>query len=89
MSRAVELAKKYIYGKKFALDGRVTEYSFFPDNLEAFYHAARVEALREAVESCRQVGQQPSSLWQEPGCWTHSAEACAVGLRAMAEREGK
>lgn len=92
MSRAVELAKECGAQESMylvALGDGMYAMKMTPEQLEAFYHAARAEMAREAVEFCHQVGQQPSSLWQEPGCWTHSAECCAAGLRAMADREGK
>lgn len=42
----------------------------------AWERATKIE--REAcATACSQVGQQPSSLWAEPGCWTHSAQVCA------------
>lgn len=46
-----------------------------------------VEAEREACAAlCGEVGQQPSSLWHEHGCWTHAAQVCAesIALRSNA-----
>ncbi len=47
-----------------------------------------VESEREACAVlCSEVGQQPSSLWHEHGCWTHAAQVCAesIALRSNAE----
>ena len=52
---------------------------------EAF--AAGAAAEREACAAlCSEVGQQPSSLWHEHGCWTHAAQVCAesIALRSNA-----
>ena len=50
-----------------------------------------VESEREACAVlCSEVGQQPSSLWHEHGCWTHAAQVCAesIALRSNASFSG-
>ena len=44
---------------------------------------ARDNALSEAIAACRIVSENPSSLWEEPGCWTHAANNCAAAIRAL------
>lgn len=54
--------------------------------LERF--AKRVVALaaereREAcAKVCETEADNPSCLWEEPGCWQHAAENCAGSIRA-------
>ena len=44
--------------------------------------AAAVE--REAcAKACETEADNPSCLWEEPGCWQHAAENCAGSIRAM------
>lgn len=39
-------------------------------------------AEREACAmACEGAGERPSSLWEEPGCWTQAAETCAFAIR--------
>jgi len=43
--------------------------------------AAAVE--REAcAKACETEADNPSCLWEEPGCWQHAAENCAGSIRA-------
>ena len=45
-------------------------------------------AEREACAiACEETGEQPSSLWEEPGCWTQAAETCAFVIRMRSNAE--
>ena len=40
-------------------------------------------AEREAcAKVCETEAENPSCLWEEPGCWQHAAENCAGSIRA-------
>lgn len=41
--------------------------------------AAEQEACAKV---CETEADNPSCLWEEPGCWQHAAENCAVSIRA-------
>ena len=52
----------------------------------AFFDAGvtmRQKALDEAAAVCDAEAKNPSTLWEEPGCWTHAAENCASAIRTM------
>lgn len=52
--------------------------------------AEAVVAEREACAAlCSEVGQQPSSLWHEHGCWTHAAQVCAESIALRSNPQGK
>jgi len=69
------------------------------EELEAFYHAARAEALREAAEECETLSTEYSRKAYAGGSLTQPpvelmAIAAAISrlpskIRAMADREGK
>ena len=42
----------------------------------AWLDATTIERDRCATV-CSLEGQRPSTLWSEPGCWTHAAQVCA------------
>lgn len=43
----------------------------------------QIAAEREACAlMCETEAANPSCLWEEPGCWAHAAENCAVAIRA-------
>lgn len=93
MSRAVELAKECGAQESMylvALGDGMYAMKMTPEQLEAFYHAARAEALREAAEHCHEyaIGLANASHHDWP---TAVVAACDLveELRAMAEREGK
>jgi len=48
------------------------------------------EAYERAAKVCEKVATEPSSLWEEPGCWSHAASNCAIHCRALSgeRREG-
>jgi len=71
MSKAIELDKLH------GIDPDAAEQQAVVIVLEAFYHAARAEALREAAELS--LKQKLNGY----GSWDHN------DLRAMADREGK
>lgn len=33
--------------------------------------------------ACKRVADNPSSLWQEAGCWKHAAENCESAIRSQ------
>lgn len=74
MSRATELALNH--GRLYHTLS-TAYWGFSSAQLEAFYHAARSEALREAAAECENFGGFKDGY------------ECASELRAMAEREGK
>lgn len=43
------------------------------------------EAYERAAKVCEKVAAEPSSLWEEPGCWSHAASNCAIHCRALAD----
>lgn len=43
---------------------------------------ARAEGMEEAARLCDEVAVNPSSLWEQAGCWAHAAENCAAAIRA-------
>ena len=43
----------------------------------------RASALEDAAAVCDAEAANPSTLWEEPGCWTHAAENCASAIRTM------
>ncbi len=43
----------------------------------------RDAVLEEAANLCNVASNQPSSLWEEQGCWAHAAEYCAAQIRAL------
>lgn len=45
--------------------------------------------LEEAAKICVTSGKVPSSMWQEPGCWQHSADCCAIAILAAKPQESK
>lgn len=47
------------------------------EELERLYALAFKAGMERAAGICSEVGQKPSSLWGESGCWTHSAQVCA------------
>ncbi len=59
----------------------------YTKNLERF--AALVAAAeREAcAKVCDTEADNPSCLWEEPGCWKHAAENCAGSIRARGENK--
>ena len=43
-----------------------------------------VAAEREACAmECELTSRHPSSLWEEAGCWKHSAQNCADAIRSQ------
>lgn len=43
---------------------------------------------REACAmACEGTGERPSSLWEEPGCWTQASETCAFAIRMRSNAE--
>jgi hypothetical protein len=54
------------------------------DVMNAFFAGAKFGALAEreaCTKVCEETGAQPSSLWEETGCWTQAAETCAFSIR--------
>lgn len=46
-------------------------------------YALAAEREREAcAKVCETEADNPSCLWEEPGCWQHAAENCAGSIRA-------
>ena len=46
--------------------------------------SAKQQARRDA-ELCLQSAAEPSSMWEESGCWAHSAECCAQAIEREAD----
>lgn len=45
-------------------------------------------AEREACAmACEESGERPSSLLEEPGCWTQASETCAFAIRMRSNVE--
>lgn len=95
MSRAIELAVKL--GMLAYADQGAASCVWTPgcngtsqSDLEAFYHAARAEALREAMNECAaqlvRLSKMPDEKW--PDVQIAIAEIGHT-IRAMADREGK
>jgi len=43
---------------------------------------AAVRGERAAcAKACEESGNAPSSLWEEPGCWSHASRSCADRIR--------
>lgn len=56
---------------------------------EAAEHIAKIarsEALEEAAKVCDSSAKEPSSFWQEEGCWKHASYYCAEKIRALKEK---
>ena len=47
---------------------------------------ARAEALEDAAKICDKSGNEPSSLWEEEGCWKHASCYCAEQIRVLKEK---
>ena len=47
------------------------------------YAQIRDKALEDAAKVCIISSNEPSSLWEEQGCWSHAAEHCAALIRAL------
>lgn len=52
---------------------------------KAFNDATTAER-EECAKVCESVAAKPSSLWEESGCWAHSAENCTTAIRARSEK---
>lgn len=95
MSRAIELAEKHGLCEINDHGQAVTDYGDSTADIEAFYHAARAEVLREAAEFIK--GQEVMTLY--PTKLYSAEEVCSSvklalrllhsQLRAMADREEK
>lgn len=71
---------------------RVTEFDH-PEHATYKWTKTEVEWINERIRTamaaereacamaCEQTGEQPSSLWEEPGCWIQAAETCAFSIR--------
>ena len=44
---------------------------------------AERSALERALKACNEVAANPSSMWEEAGCWEHAAENCENAIRAL------
>jgi len=40
-------------------------------------------AIERAIAACKKSAKEPSSLWEETGCWNHASHACADALEAL------
>lgn len=63
------------------------------DPVEFGKQLAAVEAaiIERCAKVCQRVSSEPSSLWEEAGCWKHAATNCADAIRSMNTKtpEGK
>jgi hypothetical protein len=76
-----------------ALANKVAEYAntccYRSDGFEESVLNVAREAITEAVAAereacalkCEITSRHPSSLWEEAGCWKHSAQNCADAIR--------
>lgn len=91
MSKATDLATKCFIFADSAMGLRI----FNEHELEAFYHAARAEALREAAmefDNQKVMVLQPIRAYSAQDICDNTKETysrVAQRLRAMADREGK
>ena len=46
------------------------------------YALAAEREREECAKLCAIEADNPSCLWEEPGCWQHAAENCAGSIRA-------
>lgn len=73
----IERRERVIAAAKEVFDYEFQPYTAGYLRIERFYTIAHKAGLERAAEICAEVGQKPSSLWGESGCWTHSAQVCA------------
>ena len=64
----------------------VTPHPGVINQLERFANRVYVLAAEREREECAKLcaieADNPSCLWEEPGCWQHAAENCAGSIRA-------
>ena len=41
------------------------------------------EGVKDAIAACRRVQKEPSTLWEETGCWAHAASNCADAIEKL------
>lgn len=51
--------------------------------IAAAHEAGQREMQRSAALKCSVIAHDPSSLWEEPGCWKHAANNCRDAILAM------
>jgi hypothetical protein len=63
-----------------------SDVALFHEAIAAAERAAYARALTDAAQACAQVASQPSSLWEEDGCWKHAAGNCVSVINALASQ---
>lgn len=58
-------------------------FAFNIERLTAFANLVAQYQKEQDALACKHVAANPSSLWQEPGCWEHAAENCAAAIRGQ------
>jgi len=54
--------------------------------IERFATLIAAYEREECAKACEQVAANPSSLWEEAGCWAHSSENCIAAIRVRSEK---
>jgi len=53
--------------------------------LERFAELVAAAEREACAKVCDAEADNPSCLWEEPGCWKHAAENCAGSIRARGQ----
>lgn len=53
------------------------------EGLTAFANLVAQHQKEQDALACKRIAANPSSMWQEPGCWEHAAENCAAAIRSQ------
>lgn len=59
------------------------------DQSKRIWLEATRQAYEDAARICMNLSRQPSSLWEEAGCWKHAMELCSQVIRAKAKEYDK
>lgn len=63
-----------------------TAMAFGPQALERFAKLIAAAEREACAMACDTEADNPSCLWEEPGCWKHAAENCAGAIRARGQQ---
>jgi hypothetical protein len=59
---------------------------FGEEQIAKFANLIAAYEREECAKACEQVAANPSSLWEEAGCWVHSSENCIAAIRVRSEK---
>ena len=51
--------------------------------LEYFANLVAQYQKEQDVMACKRIAKNPSTLWEEIGCWKHAAENCEAEIRSQ------